>query len=139
MQGELHILMGVALGWPCLDDPWKLAIAIPAAMMTHWILDDMNKGKEGCYHGLGTGWRRIVYNFSRLPIFAGIGWLLWQHPLLAAPALLAWLCLDHEWVLNPWRHGYGLHERMWFKWLQTEWALIPRFALAAGIAALFAI
>lgn len=140
MQGEVHMMAGIAVSWPCIDDPWKLALAIPLAIATHWPIDDINVGPVAkVYHGLGTGWRMIVYNILRVPVILGIIWVLWQNKLLIAPALLAWLALDHEWGLNPWRHGYGLHRRMWFKWLHTEWGLIPRLGFIAMAVAVYAI
>jgi hypothetical protein len=123
--GEAHMMMGAMAGLPCINDPWKLALAIPIAVLTHWPLDDLNVGKVAMvYHGMGRGWKVIVGIFLRMPLIAAISFLFWNNPILLATGIPAWLILDHEWVLNIFgRHGYGLHKRMWPAWLKRPIAM----------------
>ena len=137
--GEVHVLVGILIGWQCLDHPWKLAVAIPLAIASHWPLDDLNTGEFArIFHGIGKGWVKIASSVTRIPVWAAILYFFWRDPLLMATGLIAWLCLDHEWILNLFgRHGYGLHKRMWPAWLKDHRALLPWFLVIYFLVVLF--
>ena len=133
--GEFHVLTGVALQ-QASDGRWW--IALPLAIMSHWALDDLNVGAVArVYHGIGEKWRMILTSLLRVPLVGALAWLFWHHPVYLICGLPAWLVLDHEWLVGALlgRHGYGLHERMWPRWLHGEWGLLPWF-IAYGLMAM---
>lgn len=135
--GEMHVLMGMVFyyaGSRIGELPYWLAPAILLSIASHWMLDDLNVGAIArIYHGTGDWPWVIITSLARIPIIGAIAWITWHEPLAMACGLPAWLILDHEWALNLFgRHGYGLHERMWAKWLHTKWGLIPKF-IALGL------
>lgn len=128
--GETHVLVGMLIALPCLDDHWKLAVAIPLAIASHLPLDDLNVGEIAhIYHGIGRGWEQIATGLARVPVWGAIIFYLWRDPLLMACALPAWLAFDLEWLIGAiiGRHGLGLHERMWAPWLKDRRGLLPWF------------
>lgn len=123
--GELHVLVGMGL---CAVEPERWWLALPLAVASHVPLDDLNEGPVArLYHGVGTGWRRIVVGALRGAVIASIAYIGWRDPILLAVGLPAWLAWDFEWIVGAMigRHGLGLHERMWQPWMYTEWSLVP--------------
>lgn len=123
---EAHILTGIGIYFASNGN---LGAAVPLSVLSHWPLDDLNVGQVAkVYHGIGRSWKAIITSVLRVPLWLAIGWIFWHHPLSMACGLPAWLVLDHEWICNLFgRHGYGLHERMWPKWLHSQWGLVAWF------------
>lgn len=105
----------------------QVAAAVVVSCLSHWPMDDLNVGEQMVYHGWGENIvTRALTTLFRVPVWAALIFLFYRYPESMVCALPAWLILDHEWFLNiVGRHGYGLHQRMWFKWLKTQWGLIP--------------
>lgn len=119
--GEVHALTGLAIHHAANGN---YAVAVPLAVLSHWPLDDLNVGKVAMiYHGTGKGWQKILTALARLPIIGFIAYSCWVAPAGIPCCLLAWLALDHEWIVG----GYGLHAHMWPKWIKDERGLAPWF------------
>ena len=122
MYGEIHMLVGIAF-----QKAGPLEWAIPASIMSHFALDDLNCGAESIYHALGEGWRKWLMIAFRAVVWALLIFAyLWHHPVHLICGLISWLCFDWEWIVSPLfkRHGFGLHERMFPAWLRSRWGLL---------------
>jgi len=150
MEAEFHI--GACIGiqhMACGSHiDMLIAPAIVLCVLSHPMLDDANVGLVArLYHGIGTGWRAVVYTACRVPL-----WLLYTYLVILNPWLLicitaGWLIFDWEWFafkkqfpfMTLHAKGIGIHPKplpniqypielcwMYPRIFFTEWGLIPK-------------